>query len=133
MQSAYPGKSIGIADSAEMRDAGLAARVGPRGRHATAVHEVVERRSDQGEGRLLGVAGNFPDVRVYQIADQSRVARICNVPAPIFSISLNADGSRLAVGSKVGQVQIYELPGGKMLKSFIPVPLTPAGDNAGGG
>jgi mono/diheme cytochrome c family protein len=77
-----------------------------------------------GDRKLVAVAGNFGEVRVYQIANRQRVALINKVPAPVYSVALNANGSRLALGSKSGLVQIYELPSGKLLKSLVPVPVT---------
>ena len=76
-----------------------------------------------GDRKLVAVAGKFSDVRVYQLANRKRLALIGDVPTPIFSAALNGDGSRLAIGSASGQVQIYELPAGKLLKSFVPVPV----------
>jgi WD40 repeat protein len=73
--------------------------------------------------KLIAVAGDYGDVRVYRIADRQRVALISKVPAPIYGVALNRDGSRLALGSKSGPVQVYELPSGKLLKSLTPVPV----------
>ncbi|HEY7156805.1 MAG TPA: c-type cytochrome domain-containing protein [Gemmataceae bacterium] len=76
-----------------------------------------------GDRKLVAAAGNFGEVRVYQIANRQRVALLSKVPAPVYAVSLNANGSRLALGSKSGLVQIYELPSGKLLKSLVPVPV----------
>lgn len=78
-----------------------------------------------GDHKLIAAAGNFGEVRVYQIANRQRVVLIAKVPAPVYSVALNANGSRLALGSKSGLVQIYELPAGKLLKSLVPVPVAP--------
>jgi WD40 repeat protein len=79
-----------------------------------------------GDRKFVAIAGAYGDVRVYKIADRQRIALISNVPAPIYSVALNADGTRLAIGSKKGDVQIHELPSGKLVKSFVPVPVAPA-------
>ena len=79
-----------------------------------------------GDRKLVAVGGNFGEVRVYQIANRQRVALISKVPSPVYAVALNANGSRLALGSKTGLVQIYELPSGKRLKSLVPVPVAPA-------
>lgn len=78
-----------------------------------------------GDRKLLAAAGNFGEVRVYQIANRQRAALIGKIPAPVYSVALNANGSRLALGSKSGLVQVYELPVGKLLKSLVPVPVAP--------
>lgn len=75
-----------------------------------------------GDRKFVAVAGNFGEVRVYQIANRQRIALLSKVPAPVYAVALSANGSRLALGSKSGLVQIYELPGGKLLKSLVPVP-----------
>ncbi|HTU18953.1 MAG TPA: c-type cytochrome domain-containing protein [Gemmataceae bacterium] len=76
-----------------------------------------------GDHKLAAVAGNFGEVRVYRIANRQRVALVGKVPAPVYAVSLNTSGSRLALGSKSGLVQLYELPSGKLLKSLVPVPV----------
>jgi WD40 repeat protein len=83
-----------------------------------------------GDRKLVAVAGDFAEVRIYQIADRQRVATISNVPAPIYSVALNADGTRLVLGSKSGQVHVYQLPAGTLLKSLVPVPIAAANQTA---
>lgn len=73
--------------------------------------------------KFLAVAGQFGEVRVYQMSDRQRIALVGNLPAPVYGVSLNANGTRLALGTKSGQVQVYELPTGKLLKSIVPVPV----------
>jgi WD40 repeat protein len=79
-----------------------------------------------GDRKLVAVAGAFAEVRVYSLATRQRTVLIGKVPMPIYSIDLNANGSRLALGSKSGLVEIYELPSGKRLRSLTPVPVAPA-------
>ena len=73
--------------------------------------------------KLLAIAGAYAEVRIYKTDDRQRVALIGMVPATINAVALSADGVRLAIGSRHGQVQIYEVAGGKLLKSLIPVPV----------
>jgi WD40 repeat protein len=80
-----------------------------------------------GDRKLVAAAGNSADVRVYQVANRQRVALIPNVPAPVYAVALNATGSRLALGSKSGLIQIYDLPAGKLVKSLVPVPVVAQG------
>ena len=84
-----------------------------------------------GDRKLVAVAGMFGEVRVYRIADRQRVASVANVPAPIYSLALDQAGTRLAVGSKGGQVLVYELPAGKLLRTIVPVPVQTASVNNG--
>lgn len=76
-----------------------------------------------GDRKVVAVAGMFNEVRVYRIADRQRIATIANVPGPIYSLALDATGTRAAAGAKSGQVLVYELPTGKLLKTLAPVPL----------
>ncbi len=80
-----------------------------------------------GDRKLVAAAGVYADVRVYQVANRQRVALIPNVPVPVYAVALDAKGLRLALGTKSGQIQIYELPSGKMVKSLVPVPVVAQG------
>ncbi len=75
-----------------------------------------------GDRKLLASAGSGPDIRVYEIATQKRVALI-KAPGTVFSLALDATGSRLAVGCQDGQVHLYQLPDGTALQSVVPVPV----------
>lgn len=78
--------------------------------------------------KLLAVAGAYREIRVYKTDDRARVALISGLPATVYSVSLNGDGTRLVAGGRDGQVQIYEMPSGKLIRSLIPVPVaSPAG------
>jgi WD40 repeat protein len=76
--------------------------------------------------KLVATAGVFGEVRLYKIDDRQRTALVSKIPAPAYSIDLSGDGTRLAVGTKAGEIQIYELPAGTPLKTITPVPLESA-------
>lgn len=78
--------------------------------------------------KLLAIGGAYRDIRVYKTDDRTRVAVISNLPATVYSVSLNKGGTRLAAGSRDGQVLIYEVPSGKLIRSLIPVPIVPDQD-----
>lgn len=84
--------------------------------------EVLDMGTDSKRTKLA-VAGGGSEVRVYNIADSKRLANLTAVPAPIYAVALNADGSRVATGSFNGQVGIYDAASGKLIKQFIPVPV----------
>ncbi len=86
-----------------------------------------------GDRKLLAVVGAFGGVRIYRTATRQRVAAISKTPAPIYCAALNSDGSKLAIGSKTGQVLIYDIPSGKLIKSLIPVPIEAAPKNLAAG
>ena len=48
--------------------------------------------------------------------NRQRKITIPNVPAPVFSVALNHDGSRLILGSKTGLVQVWDTNSGKLIK-----------------
>jgi hypothetical protein len=78
--------------------------------------------------KLLAVAGAYREIRIYKTEDRARVALISKLPATVYSVSLNSDGTRLAAGGRDGQVLIYEIPSAKLTRSLVPVPVTgPAG------
>jgi WD40 repeat protein len=75
---------------------------------------------------LLAVCGATPEVRVYKVADNSRAATISGMPQPVYGVAFSPDGARLATGSYNGQVNIFELPSGKLLSTILPVPVEPS-------
>ncbi len=93
---------------------------------------VVHDIAMSGDRKLIAIAGAWGDARVYTIADRKRTALVANVQAPVYSVALNIDGTRLAVGSANGQVAIYSLPDGKLIKSLIPVPVAGAKKDVAG-
>lgn len=79
-----------------------------------------------GDRKLLATAGRFGEVRVYRMDNRQRVAQAAQVPAPIYAVALDGKGTRLALGSKSGLVQVYALPAGKLVRSLVPVPVSSA-------
>ncbi|MDA1014029.1 MAG: hypothetical protein O3A00_06200 [Planctomycetota bacterium] len=73
--------------------------------------------------KRLAVAGTGSDVRIYTVADRARVGLIPGVTAPVYSVALNHDGSQVAIGTRSGLVEIYDVKTAKKLKSIIPVPM----------
>lgn len=79
-----------------------------------------------GDRKLLAAVGAFAELRLYRLSDRQRTALVANLPAPVYAVALNSDGTRAAIGSRSGLVNVYELPAGKLLKSLVPVPLLSA-------
>ncbi|MDA1164143.1 MAG: hypothetical protein O3B13_13640 [Planctomycetota bacterium] len=81
--------------------------------------------------KLLAIGGAYREIRVYKTDDRTRITLIPNLPATVYSVSLNRDGTRLAAGGRDGQVLIYEIPSGTLIRSLVPVPVaTTAGVTA---
>jgi WD40 repeat protein len=84
------------------------------------------------DGSRIAVAGAAPAVNLYD-AESGKLAGECKGHgAGIYSIHFSPDGSKLAAGGFDGSIRIYESGTCRLLKSFVPVPLS-AGTPAGGG
>ena len=88
--------------------------------------EAVMALATSGDRKLLAVATRAAEVRIYQTENRQRKISIPNVPAPVLSVALNHDGSRLILGSKTGVVQVWDTGTGKLIKSLTPVPVQQA-------
>lgn len=77
--------------------------------------------------KLLAVATRAPELRLYDTTTRARKATLPKVPAPVFSVALNADGTRLILGTKSGLVQVWDVATAKLIKELTPVPVQPAG------
>lgn len=76
-----------------------------------------------GDRKLLAVATRAAELRIYQTETRARKIVLTKVPAPVLSVALNEDGSRLVLGSKTGLVQVWDTVSGKLLKTLNPVPV----------
>ncbi|MEX0711608.1 MAG: SUMF1/EgtB/PvdO family nonheme iron enzyme [Pirellulales bacterium] len=83
--------------------------------------EVLDCATNQ-DRSLLAVAGNWNEVHIYRTADQQRVAVAAGLAAPVYAVALSPDGSRLAAGGAAGQISVYELPSGQVVRQLTPVP-----------
>jgi hypothetical protein len=88
--------------------------------------EAIMALATSGDRKLLAVAGRSAQVRIYETANRQRKTALANVPAPVLSVALNHDGSRLALGSKNGIVQVWDVTTGRLIKSLTPVPVRQA-------
>jgi WD40 repeat protein len=76
-----------------------------------------------GDRKFLAVATRATEVRIYQTDTRARKTVLTKVPAAVLSVALNQDGSRLVLGSKTGEVQVWDTASGKLLKTLNPVPV----------
>jgi WD40 repeat protein/mono/diheme cytochrome c family protein len=63
------------------------------------------------------------ELRIYQTADGKVVSKLTNI-GPIYSVSFRPDGQVVASAGFDGVVRFSEVKTGKVVKEFIPVPLT---------
>lgn len=54
------------------------------------------------------------------------LATLSGAQGAIFAIAFRPDGQQVAAAGMDGTVRIYALPGGSLVKAFVPVPLRPA-------
>jgi WD40 repeat protein len=87
--------------------------------------EAVMALATSGDRKLLAVATRASEIRIYLTENRQRKITIPNVPAPVLSVALNYDGSRLILGSKTGVVQVWDTASAKLIKSLVPVPVQP--------
>jgi WD40 repeat protein/mono/diheme cytochrome c family protein len=76
------------------------------------------------DGALLAigsVAGG--EVHLYETESTKRIATLAGHEGGIFALAWLPDGKTLATGGHDGQVRLFALPDGKLVKSFVPVPL----------
>ena len=79
-----------------------------------------------GDRKLLAVATRAPELRLYATDTRAKKTVLPGVPAPILSVALNQDGSRLLLGSKNGVVQVWDVATAKLIKELTPVPVQAA-------
>ena len=76
-----------------------------------------------GNRKLLAVATRSAELRIYKTDTRARKISIPKVPAPVLAVALNQDGTRLLLGSKTGEVQVWDTTTTKLIKSLMPVPV----------
>ena len=84
------------------------------------------------DGSMIAVAGNSPEVNIYEAETGKRLAASKGHGAGgIYTVAFTPDSLTLATGGFDGKVRIYKVTTGELLKSFVPVPLSagaPAND-----
>lgn len=82
----------------------------------------VEALAFSADGKMLAAGGFGGTARVYQ-TDEAKVVASLTVPSSVFALSFRPDGKQIAVAGLDGRVRLFDLPSGKRVKEFIPVPL----------
>jgi len=62
--------------------------------------------------------------RIYETDSGKLLHELPEIPGPVFAVAFRPDGKQVAVGGFDGQVRLYDAETGKLVKSFIPVPIT---------
>lgn len=78
------------------------------------------------DGASFAVGGVGGEVRVYQTGDGARKAALPGHKGGIYAIAFSPDAKTIATGGFDGNVRIFDTTSGKLVNSFIPVPIAPA-------
>lgn len=76
-----------------------------------------------GDHQLLAVVGRFAGVRLYTFADRKAKPITIRPTNLTYAVALNADGTQVVVGGKSGQLELFDVATGKLLRSIEPVPV----------
>jgi WD40 repeat protein len=74
------------------------------------------------DGNTLAVASGATDVRLYK-TDGTRTGQLDGHKGPIYTLAFQPDGKRIVTAGFEGEVRIFDYPSGKVVKSFVPVPV----------
>jgi hypothetical protein len=88
--------------------------------------DAVTAMAMSGDRALLAVATRANEVRVYQADARSKKVALPKVAAPVLSVALSGNGSRLLLGAKSGEVEVWDVLQAKRLRAFVPVPVKTA-------
>jgi len=92
-------------------------------------------------GRIFGLAFNADgarfaavssldgkgELRVYQTADGKQVSRLEGEPGALYTMAYRPDGQQIASGGFDGMVRFSDPATGKVIHTFVPVPLAAGG------
>ncbi|HXE54990.1 MAG TPA: c-type cytochrome domain-containing protein [Tepidisphaeraceae bacterium] len=78
--------------------------------------------SPDGNDVALGSVGT---VKIYHAADGNKAVLVLSgIQGPIYAVAYTPDGSTLATAGADGYVRLFDARTGKLIKQFVPVPLT---------
>ena len=75
------------------------------------------------DGQKIAVGGAASEIGIYNTEDGLKTAALTGYEGEIYTLSFNPKGDRLAAAGFDGKVRIYDAETGKLITTFIPVPL----------
>lgn len=82
----------------------------------------IEAMAFSADGAMLAAGGAGGLARVYG-TDSAAVVADLTIPGAVFALAFRPGGKQIAVAGLDGVVRVFELPTGKAVREFIPVPL----------
>jgi WD40 repeat protein len=76
------------------------------------------------DGALLAVGSTLGgEVRLYEVASGQRKATLKGHTGGVYEIAFHPNGQQIATGGHDGQVRIFQVADGNLVKAFVPAPL----------
>jgi WD40 repeat protein len=76
------------------------------------------------DGALIAVGGESREIRIYAVETGARAAVVRENSGAKYALQFRPGTHELAVGGLDGSVRIYDADTGRLLRSFVPVPLS---------
>jgi WD40 repeat protein/mono/diheme cytochrome c family protein len=75
------------------------------------------------DGKQIAVGSEGSEVRVYNVADGTRIATLKGLNGATFAMAFHPNGKQIATGGFDGQIRLFDAATGRLIKAFVPVPL----------
>ncbi|MFM1768946.1 MAG: hypothetical protein RJA22_1475 [Verrucomicrobiota bacterium] len=79
------------------------------------------------DGRSLALGSTGGEARIYHAEDKQRLATLKGHGGAIFALAFHPATNWVVTGGYDGRVRVFETGKGDLVRSFVPVPLAPAG------
>ena len=75
------------------------------------------------DGNFVAIGNVNGEARIYKTADGSRAATLKENRGAVFALKFHPGKNQLITGGFDGKVRIFEVPEGKLMTAFSPVPI----------
>jgi WD40 repeat protein len=77
------------------------------------------------DGTYVAAGGRPAEVAVYRTADGGKAASLKGFDGSVHGLAFHPKNGQLAVAGFDGKVYVFAVPGGELVRSFVPVPMAP--------